>query len=151
MEVQMNCIKIIANGVALPKNKVENEILNKKFNLSDNWIFDRTGIKERYYIEKESLEELAKNSVKDALSKTNVDVQEIGIIVFATTTTKNLMPGISYKIQKDLDIKKCMCLDILCGCSGYINAFDIVRKYIALRRNKLWISNWGRCFVRIHR
>lgn len=128
----MNSIEILANGIALPNRKVENEELNKKFNLSENWIYDRTGIKERYYIENEDLEELAVNAVKNALSKKEIDIQDIGIIVFATTSSKKLMPGISYKVQKELNIKKCMCMDILAGCSGYINAFDIVRKYIAL-------------------
>ena len=45
---------------------------------------------------------------------------------------KSLCHGISYEIQKELDIKRCMCMDILAGCSGYINGFDIVRKYIAM-------------------
>ncbi len=128
----MNSIEILANGIALPKKKIDNKLLNEKFNLNENWIYDRTGIKTRYYIEEENLEGLAIEAVKDALNKTKIDVQDIGIIVFATTTSKKLMPGVSYKVQKELNIKKCMCMDILGGCCGYINAFDIVRKYIAL-------------------
>ena len=44
------------------------------------------------------------------------------------------MPGISYKIQEHFDIKNCMCLDILAGCSGFINAIDIARNYIAIEK-----------------
>ena len=128
----MNSVEILANGIALPKQKVENEVLENRFGLTENWIYDRTGIKTRYYIEDEDLKSLALNAVKDMLKKTNLDIQEIGIIVFASTSSKYLMPGISYIIQKELDIKKCMCLDISCGCCGYINAIDIVRKYIAM-------------------
>lgn len=50
----------------------------------------------------------------------------------ATTSTDRLMPGISFEIQKALEIENCMCLDILAGCSGFINALDIARKYITL-------------------
>lgn len=135
----MNSVEILANGIALPKQKVENKVLEDKFNLEENWIYNRTGINTRYYVKNEDLKILALNAVKNMLEKINVDVQEIGIIVFASTSTKHLMPGISYIIQKELDIKKCMCLDILCGCCGYINAFDIVRKYIALGEVKYGI------------
>ena len=54
------------------------------------------------------------------------------MIIVATTSTDKLMPGISYIVQKELQIKKCICMDILAGCSGFINAFDIARNYIAL-------------------
>ncbi len=135
----MNSIKILANGIALPERKIDNLTLQNKFNLDEDWIYSRTGINARYYIENETLETLAINATKNMLSKANIDIQEIGIIVFATTSTKSLMPGISYKIQKELDIKNCMCLDILGGCSGYINAFDIVRKYIVMDNMKYGI------------
>lgn len=61
------------------------------------------------------------------------DVQKIGLIVVATTSSDLLMPGISFQVQKELGIDHCICLDVLAGCSGYINAFDIARKYIVLR------------------
>jgi 3-oxoacyl-[acyl-carrier-protein] synthase-3 len=54
------------------------------------------------------------------------------MIIVSTTSTDKIMPGISYLVQKELDIKNCMCLDILAGCNGYINAFDIARNYIAI-------------------
>lgn len=127
----MNSIKILANGIYLPSQKVENKIIEEKLNLEENWIYKRTGIKQRFYAE-ESLENVAIKAVKNMLNKSDIDIQKIGVIVVATTSTNELMPGISFKIQKELDIKECICLDILAGCSGYINAFDIVRKYIAL-------------------
>ena len=147
----MESIEILANGVALPKTKVQSNTLEKKFDLTENWIYERTGIKTRYYIDKEDLESLSIEATKNALEKAKIDKEKIDIIVFATTSTKNLMPGISYKIQKALDIKRCICLDILGGCSGYINAFDIVRKYIALRRSRIWNNHRSRRFIRIYR
>lgn len=128
----MNSIQILANGMYLPENKIDNNIFNERFELDKEWIYKRTGIKQRYYAKSENLVDISLKAVKNLLKKTDIDVQQIGIIVVATTSTDELMPGISFQIQKKLDIKKCICFDVLAGCSGYINAFDIVRKYIAL-------------------
>ena len=63
-----------------------------------------------------------------------IDINKIDMIIVATTSTNLLMPGISYEIQEHFDIKNCMCLDILAGCSGFINAIDIARNYIAIEK-----------------
>ncbi len=128
----MYSIEILGNGYYLPKHKIENEELNTIFSIDSNWIYKRTGIQSRYYVEKEKIEDLAIGSVKNLLEHTNFSIKNVGIIVVATTSTSKLMPGISFAIQKYFSIDNCLCLDILAGCSGYINAFDIVRKYIAL-------------------
>ncbi len=71
---------------------------------------------------------MALEAVKDLQTKSELD--GVGLIITATTTTNLLMPGISNYIQKELNLKKCICLDILAGCGGYINAFDIASMYI---------------------
>lgn len=126
----MKSIEIVGNGIYLPKTLIQNSYYNEKFGLDETWIEKRTGIKTRYYAKEETIDQMAINAVKDAIERNKIDVQKIGIIVVATTSTKRLMPGISYLIQKELDIKNCMCLDILAGCSGYINSFDLVKKYL---------------------
>ena len=146
----MNSIRIIANGSYLPTYELGNEELNQKFQLPEGWIEKRTGINKRFYAKGEKIEEIALKAVENLMSKTSIDKEKIGCIIVATTSTNRLMPGISYLIQKELDIKKCMCFDILAGCSGYINAFDIVRKYIAMRRNRIWISGWSRKNFRVY-
>lgn len=140
----MNNIEILSNGIYLPKNKLNNKQLVDKLsieNVEKDFILKRTGIKQRYYAIEETIEkmaiEAAKNAIED-LKKDDVQSQkeQIDMIIVATTSTTRLMPGISYLIQKELDIKECMCLDILAGCSGYINAFDIARNYIAIGKVK---------------
>lgn len=128
----MESIKILATSKYLPNKKIENSYFNDKFELDDEWINKRTGIKTRYFVEDENISNLAIKVSKKVLEKTDIDVQKIGNIIVATTSSDRIMPGISFEIQKTLDIKKCMCLDILAGCSGFINAFDIARKNIAL-------------------
>lgn len=126
----MNSIKIIASGKYLPSNRIENSILNDKFNLEDTWIYKRTGIKTRYWAEEETMLDLATKSVENLLEKNKVNIQEIGLIIVASTKFEDSMPGISFGIQKKFNIQNCICFDILAGCSGYINGIDIAKKYI---------------------
>ena len=128
----MNNIKIISHGKYLPKNKVNNTELEEKLNLDKEFIYKRTGIKNRYYITDETLEKMAIKAAKQAIINGKINKEKIDMIIVSTTSTDKIMPGISYLVQKELDIKKCMCLDILAGCNGYINAFDIARNYIAI-------------------
>lgn len=129
----MESINIIATGSYLPNRKIENKQINEKFNLKDNWIEKRTGIKTRYIAYEEKIEELAIRAVENLAKTSKFDLQKVDCIIVASTSTNKLMPGISYIIQKKFDINKCICMDILAGCSGYINALDIIRKYIAMR------------------
>ena len=126
----MNSIKVLASNSYLPNNKINNDYFNKKFKLDENWIEKRTGIKTRFFAD-EKIELMAYNSCKNIV-KNLEDVNEIDLIIVATTSTNNLMPGISHYIQKKLNIDECICLDILAGCGGCPNAFDIAAKYIEL-------------------
>lgn len=128
----MENIRIIASGIYLPKNKVNSREIEKKKNLEENYIKKRTGIEQRYYAKEEKVEELANEAVKNLFSKINTEPKDIDLIIVATTSTNNLMPGIANYIQKKQQIHNCICLDILAGCSGFINAFDIAKMYIQI-------------------
>lgn len=123
----MNYIKIIDGKSYLPQNKISNEEIENEFELKKDFIKSRTGIEKRYYAKDEKIEDMAINAV---LQMKNEKINDIGLIIVATTSSNNAMPGISNYIQKKLKIEKCMCLDIFAGCSGFINAFDIARLYI---------------------
>lgn len=126
----MNSIKILANGVYMPENKVENRYFNNKFNLDELWIYKRTGISTRYWAKDEKQVDMAIKAVENLVSNSNVNLQKIDLIVVASTKFEDSMPGISFEIQKKFDIQNCICMDLLAGCSGYINGIDIARKYI---------------------
>ena len=68
----MNSIKILATGMYLPKEKIDNKYFNDKFNLEDNWIYQRTGIKTRYWSENEKIKDLAIKAVEDLIDKNNI-------------------------------------------------------------------------------
>ena len=124
-------IKIIDAKYYMPERKVLNIELEEKFEVEKGYIKRRTGIEERYYVGSETIEEMAAKAVR----KIN-DISYVDMIVVATTSSSSLMPGISNYIQKELKVNSCICIDVLAGCSGFINAFDIVSTYIQTGRVK---------------
>lgn len=129
----MNSIKILASGMYLPEEKIDNNYFKDIFNIDDNWIYQRTGIKNRYWTKDEKTSELAIKAVQNLIeTNENININEIELIIVASTNYETTMPGISFEIQKAFNIDKCMCMDISAGCSGYINAIDIARKYLEL-------------------
>lgn len=122
----MSNIKIIASGSYIPSIKVTNEELEKKYNVENGYIIKMTGIKQRFYA-KEDVEELAIKCAENTLKNLQ---EKIDLIIVASTTQAEQMPSVSYKIQKHFNIEDCMCMDILAGCAGFINALDIAKMYI---------------------
>lgn len=127
----MESIDISACESYLPNKEITNDYYNKKFNIDNSWIEKRTGINKRYFAD-ENIEDMALKVSKKVLEKSKTDKNEIDCIVVVTTSSNHLMPGISHYIQKRLEIEECICLDILAGCGGYPNAFDVAYKYIAM-------------------
>lgn len=128
----MSNIHIIANGIYFPQRQIKNDELEKILNLESGYIEKRTGIKNRYYAIKETIQEMALGAAKNVITLAD-EKRDIGLIITTTTSTDMLMPGISNYIQKKLEIPPCICFDILAGCGGYINAFDIAKVYMDSR------------------
>ena len=129
----MSGIKIIGRGKYLPKQEITSADLSKKFNVTEEYICKVCGIKSRWYGSAEdSLESMAYKASLDAIKNGNINCNDIDLIIVATTSSNKMMPGISYLVQSYLNIKDCMCLDILAGCNGFVNAFDIAQNYIGI-------------------
>lgn len=128
-------MRIISSSSYIPEEKISNEEIEKRLKLEKGYIEKRTGIKNRQYA-KETIEEMAKKAVEKLIEKTQIEKDKIGAIIVATTSTNKLMPGISNYIQKELKISRCMCFDILAGCSGFVNAVDIAQMYLKNKKIK---------------
>ena len=131
----MSNIHIVANGIYFPKKQIQNSELEKVLKLENGYIEKRTGIRNRYYAINETIQDMALEATKTLLASEK-DRQGIDLIITATTSTKMLMPGISNYVQKKLGLFPCICLDVLAGCGGYINAFDIAKVYMDSRNIK---------------
>lgn len=137
----MKFMKIAKTGVYLPELKIENEQIEKELQLELGYIQKRTGIKTRYYTNK-TQEYMAKKLIQNMFNQQNIKntttdtTKDIGLIIVSTTTPTQYMPGIANVIQKELNIQSSISLDILAGCSGFINALDIAHKYMEVSQIK---------------
>lgn len=131
--------EIIGYGHYLPKKIMDNESLKKFVDTSDEWIFSRTGIKQRHIAEKKELtSDLAIKAAKDAFESFKIDPKEIDCIIIATTTPDNTFPSTATKVQHHFLIKNIPSFDIQAVCSGFIYGIQIADSFIKSQKyNKI--------------
>jgi 3-oxoacyl-[acyl-carrier-protein] synthase-3 len=125
--------KIISTGVFLSENVFSNFDLEKILDTSDEWITQRTGIKQRSIATKEETSTyMASIASKKAIEKIQLDVNEIDLIITATTTNSLNFPSISSAVAKFLNItkKEIACFDVSAACAGFLYAFITANQYI---------------------
>ena len=125
--------KIIGLGKYVPDNVVTNDDLSKLMDTNDEWIQERTGIKERRWVEKGSGETTATMGVeaaKIAIERSGLDKDDIDFIVFATLSPDMYFPGPGVQVQHALDIKTVGALDVRNQCSGFIYAMSVADNFI---------------------
>ncbi len=130
--------KVIATGAYLPKKVMTNFDLEKMVDTSDEWIVERTGIKERHIAdENEFTTDLALKACEDAINSANISKDDIELIVFATTTPDRTFPSSATILQNKLNIgDKCFAFDIQAVCCGFIYAMSIADSFIKAGRVK---------------
>ncbi len=123
--------RIIGTGSYLPKKVVTNHDLEKILDTDDQWIRERTGIRERRISsDEEPTTVLAENACRKALEAADVDPLEIDLLVMGTTTPDLIFPSSACLIQKKLDLPDCGAMDVNAACSGFIYALSIADKFI---------------------
>ena len=124
--------KIVGVGHYVPENIVTNDDLAKLIDTTDEWIVERTGIKERRFInpEKDTVANMGVRATKMALERANMDVKEIDFIVFATITPDYFFPGSGVLMQRELGLDGIGALDIRNACSGFIYATSVADQFI---------------------
>ena len=114
---------ITGTGSALPRNCVTNAELAEKVDTSDEWIVERTGIRQRYIAgEGETTSTLAIESARKALEAAGVDASEIGLIVLATATPDHTFPATATQVQAALGCGGGVAFDVQAVCSGFLYA-----------------------------
>ncbi len=123
---------ILGTGSAFGSDIITNKDWEKRLDTSDEWIIERTGIRERHVLKDgESLTVLGSKAAKDALDMAGVDVSELDYIICATVTPDYKTPSQACALQESIGAK-CPAYDINAGCSGFIYALDIARGYYAI-------------------
>ena len=125
--------KIIGLGKYVPNNVVTNDDLSKFMDTNDDWITERTGIKERRWVEKGSGDTTATMGVKAAkvaIERAGIDKDDIDFIIFATLSPDMYFPGPGVQVQHALDIKTVGALDVRNQCSGFVYALSVADNFI---------------------
>jgi len=120
-------------GFFVPNHIVTNNDLTKFMDTTDEWIQERTGIKERRHIKKGSGETTTSMGVKAALQAIEnaaIDKNDIDFIIFATLSPDYYFPGPGVLVQRDLGIDTVGALDVRNQCSGFVYAVSVADQYI---------------------
>lgn len=125
--------KIIGLGHFVPENVVTNDDLSKMMDTNDEWIQERTGVKERRWArpeDKETTFTMGLKAAKKAIESSGLDKDDIDFIVFATLSPDYYFPGPGVQIQEALDIKTIGALDVRNQCSGFVYALSVADQFI---------------------
>lgn len=125
--------RITGMGFYVPDNVVTNDDLSKVMDTSDEWIQERTGIKERRWIEEGSDETSASmgaKAAKIAIERAGLTNEDIDFIVFATLSPDYYFPGCGVQIQEMLNMKTVGALDVRNQCSGFVYALSVADQFI---------------------
>ncbi|MCG8309836.1 MAG: ketoacyl-ACP synthase III [Cytophagales bacterium] len=126
--------RIAGVGHYVPEQVVANSDLEKLMDTTDEWIVERTGIRERRYFnyKKDTCSNMATEATRMALERAKLKAEEIDLIVFATITPDYMFPGSGVLMQRELglDKKAIAAIDIRNACSGFIYGLSIADQFI---------------------
>ncbi|MFD1064053.1 3-oxoacyl-ACP synthase III family protein [Winogradskyella litorisediminis] len=125
--------KIIGLGKYVPENVVTNDDLSKLMDTNDEWITERTGIKERRWVKAgdgDTTATMGVKAAKQAIERAGINKNDIDFIIFATLSPDMYFPGPGVQVQHALDIKTVGALDVRNQCSGFVYALSVADNFI---------------------
>lgn len=127
----MKGIKITGTGSYAPPRTVSNQDYTRIVDTSDQWITTRTGIKSRHFVQDEPTWLLGYNAAVKAMEAAGVTAGEIDLLLVTTVTSDFFAPSLACILQGKLEMENGICMDVNCGCAGFVYALDMARRYIA--------------------
>ena len=127
----MRRAKITGIGHAVPKRVVTNADLEELMDTSDEWITERSGIKERHHVdESTSASNLAKEASATALDSAGINPEDVDLIIFCTISSDYFFPGGAVQIQEKLGMKNIGAFDLRAACSGFVYGLSVADQFI---------------------
>jgi 3-oxoacyl-[acyl-carrier-protein] synthase III len=118
-------------GAALPKQVMTNKEMESKVDTSDEWIVQRTGIRQRYIAgEGETTASLGEAAARAALARAGLTADDLDLIIVATSTPDNTFPATAVNIQSRLGMRHGAAFDMQAVCSGFVYAVATADAYI---------------------
>ena len=142
--------KILGTGSNLPAQVRTNADLEKMVDTTEEWIYTRTGIRERRVAaENEFTSDLALNAAKNAIASAGILASDIDLIIVATTTPDKIFPSTACILQQKLEIAGCPAFDIQAVCSGFVYALTTADNFIKAGSAKCALVIGAETFSRI--
>lgn len=127
----MKAIKILGIGAFAPETVITNDDISKVVDTSDEWIFSRTGIRNRRVVSgNETSVGLAVKAAQDALGFAGVDPSDVECIIVATSMPDNLYPSTACEVQRDIGASNAIAFDVVAACSGLLYAQSIASQFL---------------------
>ncbi len=143
-------LKIIGTGSYLPEKILTNLDLEKMVDTSDQWITERTGIKERRIAdENTAVSDLMTKAAKNAIEMAGISKEEIDGIIVATVTPDMMFPSTACIVQNNLEIKQGFAFDLSAGCSGFLYALEVAQNFIVSGKYKKLLVIGGETLSKI--
>lgn len=128
--------KIVGTGSYLPERVLTNHDLERMVDTSDEWIYTRTGIRQRHIAaENENASDLALAASRRAIEAAGIRAQDIGLVVVATTTSDMVFPSTACILQSKLGINGCPAFDIQAVCSGFVYGLATADQFMRTGRH----------------
>ncbi len=125
-------VTIAGTGSYVPERILTNAELSEMVDTTDEWIFSRTGIRERRIAaEGEFTSHMATNAARKALEQAGMAAEDIELIIVATITPDTLTPATACYVQRNLGAHRAVAFDISAACSGFLYAMKIAKRLIS--------------------
>lgn len=146
----MTFSRIAGTGSYLPEKILTNADLEHMVDTTDEWIFTRTGIRERHIVaDGQFTSDLALYAARNAIDSAGIKASDIDLIIVATTTPDKIFPSTAAILQHKLDIAGCPAFDIQAVCSGFVYALSTADNFIKSGAAKCALVVGAEAFSRI--
>lgn len=131
-------VKIIGTGSYLPQNVADNHFLSTIVDTDDEWISQRTGIKERRLSSggREGTSYMATASARAAIEDAGIEPEELDLIIVATASADTYVPNTSCQVQGEIGAIRATCFDLNAACSGFLFALNTANAYLEMGMSK---------------
>ncbi|RZI48572.1 beta-ketoacyl-ACP synthase III [Lactococcus kimchii] len=126
----MTFAKITQVAHYVPEKVVSNDDLSKIMDTNDEWIYSRTGIKNRHISTGENTSDLAAEVAQELLAKAQLSPESLDFIIVATITPDSLMPSTAARVQAAIGATNAFAYDLTAACSGFVFALSTAEKLI---------------------
>lgn len=146
----MERLVVIGTGAALPERVVTNDELAQSLDTSDQWIVERTGIRQRHLARTdERTSDLAIQAARAALADANASGESIEAIILATATPDLTFPATAVRVQQAIGARNAFAMDVQAVCSGFVYGLTVADGLAARQQAKRFLVIGAETFSRI--